>query len=77
MLDGYLFDSKKIYGLNFSDTTDPSINLTNKIDEEDDEEYGEEEFACCSYKLKFNRLDPHGDIRVHENFYYLDCVDVC
>ncbi len=74
MLDGYLFDSKKIYGLNFSDTTDPSINLTNKIDEEDDEEYGEEEFACCSYKLKFNRLDPHGDIRVHENFYYLDCV---
>jgi len=73
MLDGYLFDSKKIHGLNFMDTTDPAINVNiNDSDYESDEE----EFSCCKYKLEFSKLDPHGEFRVNENFYYLDCVDL-
>jgi len=78
MLDGYLFDSKRIYGLNFTDTTDPAINILNESEDEydEDEEEDEEEFSCCRYKLEFSELDTHGDFRVHENFYYLDCVDL-
>lgn len=68
MLDGYLFDSKKIRGINFSDTTDPA---TNNSDSEDDES----NFSTCAYKLEFSQLDPHDDITVHENLYYLDCVE--
>lgn len=68
MLNGYLFDSKKIYGINFSDTTDPAINISDDFDED-------EELSCCSYRLEFNELDLHGDFIVHENFYYLDCIN--
>lgn len=72
MLDGYLFDSKKIHGINFYDSTDPAINMCDEeYDEEDDEE---DDFTCCEYVLEFNQLDPHDSFIIHENFYYMDCV---
>jgi len=73
MLDGFLFDSKKIHGINFTDTTDPPVNQYDNPDLDDEED--EEDFSCCSYKLEFNKLDFHGNFRINENFYYLDCIE--